>query len=1009
MGLLDRATPSRNGALDLVCLLLFFASRLAAQQYSHLSGLILDPSEAGVPGAMISAINEDTGFRRIAYSRSDGGYTVASLEPGVYKITVRKAGFRTLMRFGVKIEVSQPARLDFTLPVGSMQEAITVEGAAPLLNSEDGSVGTLVARDEIENLPLNGRGLISLIDLAPGTIVTPATRGEAGQFTVNGQRPNTHYFMVDGVSANNGVSAGGLPAQSTGGSLPGMTAFGSLHNLIALDALDEFRIQTSSPIPEFGRLPGAQISLSSRAGTNEFHGSLLYFFRHEVLAANDWFANSQGDPRSAVRLNDFGASFGGPLSRNRTFFFLSYEGMRMRQPGFWRTAVPTLAARAGLPDFVQPVVSLFPVPNGPDLGAGLAQWTGRNNRPSRLDVGSARLDHAFGSRVTAFARFSQSPSSNQFGSTQISELNLNSRSFTVGFNIRPRHDVVLDTRLNASDASAHSLWRQVGAANLPDCFLQPFTNFVRQGNCHDLFRISLGSLDDVIYGREGDRRQSQYQFSQTVNLNRGAHAIRAGFDYLRLAPQRHDMNGLVSVIADKLSDLGDRLNIWVGSSPPLFASSVLRELSVFGQDTWRISPKFSLSYGARWELSTMAKSNQPAYFLDPSSGTVFSENRPIFPPTKGNIAPRFGFAYRPGGAGKTVIRAGAGLYYESSVSIATDLINQGTFSIANLTSGINGLFSTLLSWGFLPNLRLPWVTNWSVSVEQALSDHDLISLGYTGSAGRNLLRREMGGPGSSERDFLALATNHGTSDYQGLQLEYRRRLARGLQARAGYSWGHSIDNSSTDSLLHWAGSGLLPANDKASSDFDVRHAMTAAFTWQVPAKPWLLRDWALDGIFRARTSFPLAVLDSDHYVGLDFTNAFRPNLVAGQPIWIVDRNAPGGRRLNPSAFKAAASGVQGALGRNVLSGFGMSQLDLALRREFPFGEHCAIQLRVEAFNAMNQANFADPVGYLINPLFGQSVSMLNLMLGTGSPASGLAPMFQTGGARSLQVSLRLSF
>src|SRR5262249_25691436 len=161
------------------------------------------------------------------------------------------------------------------------------------------------------------------------------------------------------------------------------------------------------------------------------------------------------------------------------------------------------------------------------------------------------------------------------------------------------------------------------------------------------------------------------------------------------------------------------------------------------------------------------------------------------------------------------------LYYDSSVSIATDLINQGTFSIGYFTSGIHSPFSSLLSWGFLPNLRLPWVTDWSISVEHALSSHDVVSLGYAGAAGRNLLRREMGGPGSTERDYLALATNHGESDYHGLQMEYRRRLARGLQARAAYAWGHSLDNSSTDSLLHWAGSGLKPANDHASSDFDV--------------------------------------------------------------------------------------------------------------------------------------------------------------------------------------------
>jgi Carboxypeptidase regulatory-like domain/TonB dependent receptor-like, beta-barrel len=1009
MGLPGTASRDRRTALSLLPLFLFLAFPLRAQQYSHLSGLVLDISDAGVPGAMISAINEDTGFRRMGYSRSDGGYTVASLEPGVYKITVRKSGFRTIIRFGVKLEVSQPARLDFTLAVGSMQEAITVEGAPALLNSEDGSMGTLVARDEIDHLPLNGRGLISLLELAPGTVVTPATRGEAGQFTVNGQRPNTHYFTVDGVSANTGVSAGGLPAQSTGGSLPGMTAFGSLHNLISLDALEEFRVQTSSAIPEFGRLPGAQVSLSSRAGTNEFRSSLLYFFRHELMNANDWFANRRGDARTPVRLSDFGASFGGPLRRNRTFFFLSYEGMRMRQPGTWRAAVPTLAARAALPDWVQPALGLFPAPNGPALGAGLAEWTGRNDRPSRLDVGSARIDHAFSPRVTAFARFSQTPSANQFGNTQISQLNLNSRSLTIGFNVRPRHDVVLDTRVNASDASAHSLWKQADAKNLPDCFLQPFTSYLRQGSCNDLVRISLGSLEDIVYGREGDRMQSQYQIAQTANLNRGAHSIRVGVDYLRLAPRRHDSNGTLSVIADTLPDFNDSRNLWIGSSAPVVASSVLKELSLFAQDTWRITQRLSLTYGARWELSTIAKSNQQVFFLDPLTAVANPDQRAIFPPTRGNIAPRFGIAYRPDGSGKTVIRAGAGLYYDSSVSIATDLINQGTFSIAHFISAIHAPFSSLLTWGFLPDLRLPLVKSWSVSVEHALSSRDVLSAGYAGAAGRHLLRREMGGPGSTERDYLALATNHGESDFHGLQLEYRRRLAQGLQARTAYSWGHSIDNSSTDSLLHWAGSALNAANDRGSSDFDVRHTLTTAFTYQAPARPLLLRDWSLDGIFRARTGFPLQVLDSDHYVGLSFANAFRPNLVYGQPHWIDDSSAPGGRRLNPNAFQPAKSGVQGGLGRNAISGFGMSQLDLAIRREFPLREHRALLLRIEAFNAMNQANFADPVAYLINPLFGQSDSMLNLMLGTGSPASGLAPMFQVGGARALQVSLRISF
>ena len=192
-------------------------------------------------------------------------------------------------------------------------------------------------------------GLLSLLELAPGVVVTPATRGESGQFSVAGQRPNTNYFTVDGVSANSGVSGGGLPAQSTGAALPGMTAFGSLDSLLSRDALEEMRVQTSTSVAEFGRLPGGQISLSSRSGSNEFHGSLFYGFRNRILDANDWFANQHGDSRAPLRMQDVGATLGGPLRRNRTFFFLSYEGMRLFQPFVWREPAPTLAAREAAP------------------------------------------------------------------------------------------------------------------------------------------------------------------------------------------------------------------------------------------------------------------------------------------------------------------------------------------------------------------------------------------------------------------------------------------------------------------------------------------------------------------------------------------------------------------------------------------------------------------------------------------------------------------------------------
>src|SRR5436305_1959619 len=277
-----------------LALLLLGAFSVAAQRYVDVYGRILDTSEAGIGQAAVTVVNEDTGFRRVTESDPGGMYAVGSLQPGAYKITVRREGFRTLMRFGVKLSAVGATRADFVLPVGSIEETITVYGTAPLVSHDDASTGSRVDRAEIERLPLNGRGLLTLLEFAPGTNVIPATRGDAGQFTATGQRPNTNYFTVDGVSANTGVTAGGLPAQSTGGSLPALSAFGSMDSLISLEAVQEMRVTTSTSVAEFGRLPGASVGLSSRSGSNDFHGAAAYRVRNELFNANDWFGNQAG-------------------------------------------------------------------------------------------------------------------------------------------------------------------------------------------------------------------------------------------------------------------------------------------------------------------------------------------------------------------------------------------------------------------------------------------------------------------------------------------------------------------------------------------------------------------------------------------------------------------------------------------------------------------------------------------------------------------------------------------
>jgi hypothetical protein len=977
----------------------------------------LDPSEAAVTEAAVTVVNNETGFRRITQSQPDGEYVVGSLQPGIYKVMVRKDGFRTMIRFNVKLETREPARADFTLSVGAVQETITVEGTVPPLGQDDASIGVRIFRDELQRMPLDGRGLLSLLELSPGTNVTPATRGEAGQFTANGQRPNANYFTVDGVSANTGVTAGGLPAQATGGALPAMSAFGSLDSVLPLEAMDEFRVQTSNEGSELGRLPGATISLASRSGTNDVHGSVVYRFRNELLAANDWFANTSGSGRAPLRLQDVAPSLGGPIRRDHTFFFLSYQHMLLRGPYVWQQPVPSLATRQTAPEWLQPALNLFPTPNGPDFGNGLAAWSGRNIRPSQLDSGMARLDHALTANVTLFARYNDSPSSNEFGSTEVNRLDLRFQSGTVGLNLRPRASLALDFRANESQATAQSTWTRTGDSVPSGCELEPMPSFLfgNTVSCNALVRFSIGGVGQVVTGREGDRKQRQFQMVQSTIWNRGAHALRFGVDYRKMVPIRRDATGTLSVIGDDISSVMDNRSLWLGHSPAMNASTEVSELSLWVQDTWRVSKRLTLTPGLRWEFNPApVPADDKTFFLDPSTNTLFDGmHRPLWPNTYRNFAPRLGAAWGLSKNGGTVLRAGGGLFFDSSLSIATDLINSGPFSVGRFASGRNGLFSTQLSYGFMPDLRLPRLVEWNLTLDHAFSSHDVVSVGYVGSAGQRLIRRELGGPGSSPTSVTALTSNNGSSDYQGLQAQYRRRVIEGLEALVSYSWSHSMDNDSSDAFLVWAGPGADATRDRASSDFDLRHSVAGWLTYTFSKKPTgagrYLGGWAVDGVVRARSGFPISVLENEQYQGVGLANAFRPDLLPGQPVWIADAAAPGGRRINEAAFQTAKPGIQGTLGRNTITGFGMSQMDLALRREFRLGERHSIQVRVEAFNAFNRANFADPVKYLSSPVFGRSTSMLNLMLGTGSPASGLSPILQTGGARSLQGSFRYRF
>jgi hypothetical protein len=515
---------ARNLSCILALAIVFLPTGAAAQgtPTGTVSGYIIDPTGLAVPGARLVVESTNTDATRDVFSNQQGLYSVPALLPGPYNITVEANGFKTLHENHVVLEAEKTSRLDFKLTIGRRSETITVEGSAPLLNTSDASVSTLIGNRFVENMPLNGRSFSSLVDLTPGVVLAPANYYEQGQFSVNGQRPDTNYYMVDGVSANLGnVGSGGNLAQSGAGQLPATTAFGGTNNLVSLDALEEFRIQTSTFAPEYGRTPGAQISVVTKSGTNAFHGTAFEYFRNDVLDANDWFADRDDLKKPELRQNDFGGVLGGPMIKDKLFFFGSYEGLRVRQPLVANTYVPDLASRQNAPAAVQPLLNAFPKPTGPELGNGTAAFAASYSDPSTLNSSSVRIDYLLSQEVTIFGRYSNAPSSigerGSGGGTSLTAYNsvdnteYGFQSLTVGTNQALSPRLTNELRFNYSRSRANNFFTldNFGGA-APPTESQLYGSFVPPPNSYFLF---FGDFNNhglqFRSGKEGNNLQQQ--------------------------------------------------------------------------------------------------------------------------------------------------------------------------------------------------------------------------------------------------------------------------------------------------------------------------------------------------------------------------------------------------------------------------------------------------------------------------------------------------------------------
>ena len=1068
-----------------VLLIVLTLSSVALGQFTSasLNGIVTDPSRAMVDGAKVTAINRDTNTSYVATTDKTGNYTLPSLPPGRYRVEVEKPGFKTVLQPEIVLHIQDVIAINFELPVGSVSESVTVEAGAPLVDTQSAAVSTVVDQTYVANMPLNGRSFQDLILLTPGVVTqssqpagnlggTAAGNGQTGEFSVNGQRTEENYYTVDGVSANvgNGFGSGGGSQMFLGsglsGSVAASTALGTTQSLVSVDDLQEFRVQSSSYSAEYGRNPGAQIAFETKSGNNQWHGTAYDYLRNGFFDATDWFNGFYGVKEPALRQNDFGGTLGGPLQvphiydgKDKTFFFFSYEGLRLSAPVPASVAdVPDAALRASTPAPLQQVLNAWPVqsPGLPDdVTQGIAQFVSSWANPSSIDSTSVRFDHVVKDRLRLFFRFSDTESSADVRTASLivpPTINTTSdytlRSYTGGATSLLSNRLSNDFRVNYTSNRSASNW-------VIDAF-----GGSTPVNLQQMIGLGAGSAPQVVLELPGhltyisqfpqSGAQRQWNFVDTASLSWGRHQFKFGVDYRRLTPfeiQATPSPGYVyqSVPSVQHNNADFISNQVFGPAYPLYTN-----FSAFAQDEWKVSSRLALSLGLRWDVNPppgVTQGTAPYTLLgtDPSNFTFAPEGTPLWHTTWFNFAPRLGAAYvvRDRQGWETVLRGGGGLFFDTGQQVGSaGFGSSGFFGAAYGSGPFPGTLPMAsivtppsvkncpypCGVGFYPHLQLPYTIEWNASVEQALGKSQALTVSYVGSHASRLLESLFEVDINTFNVFDVVA-NGQTSDYDSLQVQLQRRLSQGLTALGSYTWSHCLDYGS---------SNLLIGFQHGNCDMDIRQNFSGAISYDIPdfGKDRFinafLHHWGIDGRITARTGFPISLGGSQHLLPNGNVDLSGLDLVPNQPIYVTQCGSPlaagppqipcpGGKGINPAAFAPVPidpnTGLATRLGtapRNFVRGPGAWQLNLAVRREFPIYERLKLQFRAEAFNVFNHPSFGsfntaycatDPNSPYFQPgcRFGEATKTLANSLGT------LSPLYQMGGPRSMQFALKLIF
>jgi Carboxypeptidase regulatory-like domain/TonB dependent receptor len=993
-----------------VWLLGLFATA-SAQSTATLQGRVVDPAGAVVAGALVTVSHPATGLERVAETDGEGNYQVAALPVHNYQVKIQAPGFQTQIVEDLIVEVGRSVVQDFQLRVGDISQEMKVTSNGNIVERATVSVGHVIDKRMVQEVPLNGRYFLDLGLLVPGSVIPPQGAFSAspmrglGSLAINtaGNREETVNYLINGITLNN-------------------LTFNSISFQPPINTIQEFKVDNSTFSAEYGQNSGAIINIATRSGTNEFHGELFEFLRNDALDARNFFNFTFSEPPPFKR-NQFGGSLGGPIVKNKTFFLFSYEGLRQRQGLTLNSLVLSDAERASATDpVIAKLIELIPRANFVD-SSGTPRFISSATAPVNVDHWTMDISHNLSGKdrlhgYYAIQRVTLSEPS-RVGNT-IPGFGYDSRLQRQIFTLNETH-IFGPTLVNEARFGFNRWFSRL----TPVAQLNPADFGILNGINDPIglpqINIAGGGLNfGGPANQPSGRGDTTFVVADTLSRLFERHSLKVGGEFRQFINnnfRRGTGTFNFPTVDSFLAGTANSFSVTLGSQ-----SSSIKQgaLGLFAQDNYKLRPGLMLELGLRYEWNMTPEERYDRFIVfDPRSASLLRVGThidQIYHQNNQNFQPRLGFAWDPFKNGKTSVRGAYAILVDQPMTsvvtgasanppLAIPLTFTGPIRLDNaiLLARAAGLAPQTVDHGF----NNAYIQSWNLNVQRELTSDLAVMLGYIGSKGTHLiLRRNINQPVNGVRPFAALSESSpilpgtplgnitevesaGNSSYHALWVTANQRLARGLQFKASYSWSKSLDYNSlsTQGIVVQDSNDLR--GDRGLSDFDVRHRIVLSAIYELPFKGnRFVEGWQLAAIIQAQSGNPVNIVTSNSTVN-GVANTLRPDVTA--PIKIIGSVD---RWFDTTVLTPAAR--FGTLGRNVVIGPGFNNTDFSVIKNIRLGEGMRAQFRAEFFDLFNHANFGQPGNVVGTPAFGRITSTR-------------FPTGESGSSRQVQFALKLIF